>query len=657
MATAFVNGFVQCPQCDAARFSSARGLMAHFTAKHTGEAISSDGIRVLQLLDRAVCTVPQCGGINRVGSRRCNRCFKSAPLRALQDGDIIPGVLTSGEPVSSQTAPARELASSSNAPAQTQPATVQLPADWTERVRALPATSKLHVPVQFRARHAAAWNECLEGMAAKDATWCKLEEARTKLLLNHCPEGVSTAKELGERFAMWSQRKFEDLLSRAERQHLMRPTKTRKKRVDDDSDHGRRANLMTQEGAYSKAIGALATDAVSFSPEDERRHATELLPCSSRSDAHSLLDPGRQRPRPDDDTQASSTSMRDPDWEHPLARVRFAPMIAPGPTGARAEHAQEAFSIRQQAIPRRLARSMRKVQLLAMSGDLPEEARWLTRTRLVLLKKKGSHKPRPVRIGEFLKSAVAKKVQKKAAPHLRTVFRSMHQWGVQMPGGTEALIHWRGAIEELAMSGAIEPVVALDLDLANMFCNIEWPEIRAAISKHFVEAAEWYEWDHQANEDVVLPCGDLHSINRGAGQGDVFGSSSSSLALGERIQEHRQRHQEAVRQQINSETSLAVDEWYVDDGQAIVALRVADIWLRSVDMAIAAVGGHRASGSTCKSYARLLCTPEFAASNPEWASDYIKSTCVVQACAEAPKVLGVHVGGLAIVDRDMTEIT
>ena len=187
--------------------------------------------------------------------------------------------------------------------------------------------------------------------------------------------------------------------------------------------------------------------------------------------------------------------MRDEDWEHPLARVRCAPMTAPGPTGTgtRAEHAQEAFSIRQQAIARRLARSMRKVQLVAMRGDLPEEARWLTRTRLVLLKKKDSKTPPPVRITEFLKSAVAKKVQKKAAPRLRTVFRNMHQWRVQMPGGTEALIHWRGAIEGLAMGGEIEPVVAIDLDLANMFCNIEWPEIRAAINKHFVEASEWYE--------------------------------------------------------------------------------------------------------------------------------------------------------------------
>ena len=53
----------------------------------------------------------------------------------------------------------------------------------------------------------------------------------------------------------------------------------------------------------------------------------------------------------------------------------------------------------------------------------------------------------------------------------------------------------------------------------------------------------------------------------------------------------------------------------------------------------------------------MLCTSELAANNPEWAGDYIKSTCVVQACAEAPIVLGVHLGGLAVVDRDMTEIT
>ena len=80
---------------------------------------------------------------------------------------------------------------------------------------------------------------------------------------------------------------------------------------------------------------------------------------------------------------------------------------------------------------------------------------------------------------------MAKKVQRSAAPHLRKVFRSFRQWGNEMPGGGEALVHWRGLIEELAMEGSIQPLVAFDLGLANMYGTIEWPKIRDAVSTNF----------------------------------------------------------------------------------------------------------------------------------------------------------------------------
>ena len=38
----------------------------------------------------------------------------------------------------------------------------------------------------------------------------------------------------------------------------------------------------------------------------------------------------------------------------------------------------------------------------------------------------------------------------------------------------------------------------------------------------------------------------------------------------------------------------SVDAWYVDDGQAVVRPELAETWLRSLDRAIEAIGGHRA---------------------------------------------------------------
>jgi hypothetical protein len=160
-------------------------------------------------------------------------------------------------------------------------------------------------------------------------------------------------------------------------------------------------------------------------------------------------------------------------------------MTGPGPTGTRPEHAQKAFGIRQKREARRLARAMLKVQRLAAAGDLPDAARWLTHTRLIFLEKPGRDLPRPVRIGEFLGSSMAKKALQKASPRLRPIFREMHQWGLAMPGGAEALVHWRETIKSQALAGNTPPLVAFNLDLANMFCNVEWPEIRSAIAKHF----------------------------------------------------------------------------------------------------------------------------------------------------------------------------
>ena len=74
-----------------------------------------------------------------------------------------------------------------------------------------------------------------------------------------------------------------------------------------------------------------------------------------------------------------------------------------------------------------------------------------------------------------------------------------------MPGGAESLVHWRGVVEELALAGAVEPMVAFDLDLANMFGSVEWPQIRSAIAEYFPEADPWVKWEHLEAEEIELP--------------------------------------------------------------------------------------------------------------------------------------------------------
>ena len=128
---------------------------------------------------------------------------------------------------------------------------------------------------------------------------------------------------------------------------------------------------------------------------------------------------------------------------------------------------------------------------------------------------------------------MTKKVQRRGPPNLRRIFRHFHQWSNELPGGCEACVHWRSTVESLARAGELPPVVIFNLDLANMFGTLEWPKILAAIEKHYNEASKWFEWAHRRPEEIELPGDVVAYSDRGAGQGDVFGFTASSLTLGE----------------------------------------------------------------------------------------------------------------------------
>ena len=202
--------------------------------------------------------------------------------------------------------------------------------------------------------------------------------------------------------------------------------------------------------------------------------------------------------------------------------------------------------------------------------------------------RKKSGKPRPIKMGEFLRSAYAKRLVNLTQVHLRTKTLHMHQWGVNLPGACEALCHWRGTIEPLVLNGTLEPVVAGDLDLVNMFGNAEWPDIRAALRTHFPEASAWTEWQHQSDSVTTLPSSRAFSTDRGAEQGDVLGTIQSALVLGDARETHMQDFLSTPFEQKG-----VCDEWFVDDGQCFVRPMLFDRWLRALDSALASFGATR----------------------------------------------------------------
>ena len=169
-----------------------------------------------------------------------------------------------------------------------------------------------------------------------------------------------------------------------------------------------------------------------------------------------------------------------------------------------------------------LLRSLDRLHTCMANKSLPDAARWITRTRLCWQRKKADT-PRPIEMGEFLRSSFAKRYSKKYCSHVRRQLAKEHQWGVSIPGACEGLSHWRSSVEDLAKSGEIQPLIAADLDLANFFGSTEWDSIRDAIDEELVEVKAWTEWQHEQPSITVLPSGEEFIKNRGVGKGYALG--------------------------------------------------------------------------------------------------------------------------------------
>ena len=176
------------------------------------------------------------------------------------------------------------------------------------------------------------------------------------------------------------------------------------------------------------------------------------------------------------------------------------------------------------------------------------------------------------------------------------------------------------------LNGTLEPLVAADLDLVNMFGNAEWPHIRAALRTHFPEASSWTEWQHQSDSVTTLPSGRVFSTDRGAEQGDVLGTIQSALVLGDARESHLQDFLSTPFEQKG-----VCDEWFVDDGQCFVRPMLFDRWLRALDSALASFGARRGriALGNAKSSARLLCPPERFHEFSGWDTAYVRDTVVV----------------------------
>ena len=134
----FRDGHHWCSKCPRRGFTTIPGLMRHITHQHADSIVDDSTCALFTAIERVTCTAPACGGLRRVGARVCNRCGQASQARPPQVGDVIQGPL--GAPVNGEDANMVDAEVNTTPSLVVDLPAVDLPCDFTQRIRALPRT-------------------------------------------------------------------------------------------------------------------------------------------------------------------------------------------------------------------------------------------------------------------------------------------------------------------------------------------------------------------------------------------------------------------------------------------------------------------------------------------------------------------------------------
>ena len=93
----------------------------------------------------------------------------------------------------------------------------------------------------------------------------------------------------------------------------------------------------------------------------------------------------------------------------------------------------------KRALRSRLLKLLEQAIERGIAGNLPEACRWMLGSSAVFLTKPGKDAPRPIRCGEWLRKVIAKVLLRCHRNKIRKKMLGFMQFGVQLPGGCEAL--------------------------------------------------------------------------------------------------------------------------------------------------------------------------------------------------------------------------
>jgi hypothetical protein len=451
-------------------------------------------------------------------------------------------------------------------------------------------------------------------------------------MLYAIPAKMSPVVELERRLALWEAVQFEELLLRIQLQAEARNQVLKNASASNvKAGAPKRARRLAKEGARSKAVSGLHGGVKQLSPEQQRHWAGKLLPRAVHP-APAVVGPAQEGIRPQAESQVSPNGQGS---ESPLKGIRFAPMTAPGPSGRRSEHVRELLSVRKRSVANRLLRLLGDAIRADLEGTFPSAARWILGSGVTFLEKPGKDAPRPIRAGEWLRKVIGKSLLLKHKDAIIKLMFELHQYGVNMQGGTEILFHARDTIEELARTGQLPPIAIIDVDLVNCFGSLEWDSILDAYAKLLPEALPWERWCTAQECDAVLPSGERTKINRGAGQGEPDGPLKASVTIGHAMQDCKSAWRSDMR-------DATVDVWLMDDGQLFTHPRHVDCVLQSLDRRLELTGATRGKSidGSVRSMVRMFAPPGREQELAGWDSAYVRDTCNVLQSDDPVKVLG-----------------
>ena len=398
------------------------------------------------------------------------------------------------------------------------------------------------MPKGARERWAKALSECLSSVVGTPddlSQWSRLFMLAKCLLASpasgHRMRWREILKCVKSRLQRWSEGDLSDLWAKALAHGQSLAKRRDQSAPSSHSNNIRRAKAATQEGQYSKAIKALTSDGLA-SPSSEVLE--EMLGKHPQAPPPSL--PPGMAPPPF--ILSNSLILR--------SVKSFSGASAPGPSGLRPSHLQEAVGCPSSDCANQVLSSLTRFVNLLSAGKAPSLVlpHLCGATLLACRKKNGGH--RPIAVGEVLRRLTSKCLASASRRSAITTLTPL-QLGVGVKGGCEVVIH---ATNHLLSSSSSNQSWCLFVDFTNAFNCISREAMFVEIRRHIPPLAAWMESCYSCQPLLHLGNDSLRSCC-GVQQGDPLGPLGFALTL-----------QPLIEKLKASVAGLGLNVWYLDDG-------------------------------------------------------------------------------------------